>query len=343
MNKRSTQRTKWLTQVLAAHHEQADCPEHSIQTLVGDASFRRYFRIRTATHHYLLMDAPPELENSDNFIHLAHAYRQHQIRTPLIFAHDIEQGFLLLEDFGEQLLIQALEGNTAHTWYRLCYQELPKIQRCMHLHNKPLPHFVSQLLTQELDQFKNWVIEQFAQLTLSDDEEKQWQQSIARIQAVCAEQPQVGVHRDYHSRNLMILPDQSIGIIDFQDAVIGPLTYDLVSLLRDCYIDWPDEQVQHWLTDYYESFADTHAYSHAQFQRWFDWQGLQRHLKALFIFCRKYLRDGSLDYLPAIPRTFTYALKESAPYPELAWLHQFLQNRLQDPLLKRVMKITSPR
>lgn len=338
MTDRHTLRTTWLMQALNTQGV-ADDSTLTIETLPGDASFRNYFRIRTKHNNYLLMDAPPDLENTHSFVHIAKAYHTHTIRTPEIFAHNLEQGFLLLEDFGTQLLADVLQRENASVWYRLCYQELPKIQQCVQVQNHVLPSFIEDLLENELEQFKQWVVIQFAHIHFSHEEEQYWQNTVQQIKAVCAEQPQVGVHRDYHSRNLMILPPHTIGIIDFQDAVIGPLTYDLVSLLRDCYIDWPKDQVTGWRDDYYHTLSDTKAFSRDQFQRWFDWQGLQRHLKALFIFCRKYLRDGSPNYLSAIPRTLRYCIDESAPYPELAWLHHFLQNRLAEVLLERI-KIT---
>jgi N-acetylmuramate 1-kinase len=335
MMHRDILRSDWLTQTLNAQGLSAQHIVHT-EALPGDASFRRYFRIHTTQQTYLLMDAPPDLENSASFVQIATLYQMQAIRTPRIFAQDLAQGFLLLEDFGTQLLADVLHSDNASFWYQRCYQELPKIQRCLYTTEQPLTVFVNELLENELEQFKNWVLVQFANINFSTAEQHAWQECVQQIKTVCAQQPQVGVHRDYHSRNLMILPKQTIGIIDFQDALIGPLTYDLVSLLRDCYVDWPKAQVDTWRDDYYSVFADHNAYSREQFEYWFDWQGLQRHLKALFIFCRKYLRDGSTNYLSAIPRTFQYALNETAPYPGLAWLHLFLTERLAEPLFNRI-------
>jgi aminoglycoside/choline kinase family phosphotransferase len=313
--------------------------EMIITALPGDASFRKYFRINTPEKNYLLVDAPPESENSHRFVTIATAYRQQQIITPLIFSQDLTNGFLLIEDFGHQVLANVLDVNNADKLYRQCYQLLPNIHLCHSIDDEPLPKFIDDLLDMELMNFKRWSVIEFSGLTLSKKEEQLLYDAFAKIKQKCAEQPQVGVHRDYHSRNLMILADEKIGVIDFQDAVIGPITYDLVSLLRDCYVSWPEEQVNYWVKDYYQSFADQSEYSLAQFEQWFDWQGIQRHCKAIFIFCRKFLRDHSANYLNDIPRTLNYIFLATKKYPELRQFHQWLETRLAPPLLQRIEKI----
>jgi aminoglycoside/choline kinase family phosphotransferase len=216
---------------------------------------------------------------------------------------------------------------------------LPRIQARQKIPNWSLPQFCDDILMAELKNFYEWSVIKFAALTLNTSEEKLLKNTFDFLQKNAETQPQVGAHRDYHSRNLMILADQSIGVIDFQDAVIGPVTYDLVSLLRDCYVNWPLERVQEWVKDYYEKFGDKKAYSLEQFQRWFDLQGVQRHLKALFIFCRKYLRDHSTYYLGDIPRTLNYVREITKQYSELHEFHEFIENRFAKPLLAKIDRI----
>jgi aminoglycoside/choline kinase family phosphotransferase len=337
MHNRHEHSQTWLNQQLnAMGHDQ-----YTIAALPGDASFRRYFRIEAPEQSFLFMDAPPELENSYDFSAISKTYRTNNIHTPIIFAEDLECGFLLIEDFGHQLLSKALTENSAEELYRRCYEILPHIQACQKIPGWDLPSFVEQLLDVELKNFHDWCLIQFAELKLSASEENLIQQTFAQLKASAAEQPQVGVHRDYHSRNLMVLPDGKIGVIDFQDAVIGPFTYDLVSLLRDCYIAWPIEKVHAWVKNYFDTHVDHKQYSFEQYHRWFDWMGIQRHLKAIFIFCRKYLRDSSTSYLNDIPRTLNYVLTVSGQYSELKSFHDFIEQRLAPPLLARIEKILS--
>lgn len=314
----------------------------SITALPADASFRRYFRVNSENQMYLLMDAPPELEDSHGYVAIAKAYRARNIHTPKIFVEDLTQGFLLIEDFGDALLNSALNENTASALYRKCYALLPTIQACTSIPEWHLPHFVKDLLETELMNFREWCLLKFAGLSLNTQEEHVLQETFAYLKNNAAAQPQVGVHRDYHSRNLMLLEDGKIGILDFQDAVIGPLTYDLVSLLRDCYISWPTDQVYSWVKEYYHAFGDANRYSLQQFQEWFDLQGLQRHLKAIFIFCRKYLRDGSKYYLDDIRRALNYTRHVLPQYPKLKLFHNFIENRLTEPLFTKIERIKAP-
>ena len=188
---------------------------------------------------------------------------------------------------------------------------------------------------QELDNFTEWLLQKHLQLELSNVELNMLDRSYDFLIQEAHAQPQVCVHRDYHSRNLMLLENDHIGIIDFQDAVWGPVTYDLVSLIRDCYIDWPTDKVDAWLQNFYTQ-ARTHCakIEFKQFQKWFNLMGLQRHLKAMFIFARKFHRDNCPDFLDDIPRTFHYALTESQWADEVSDLHQFLQQRVA-PLIKQ--------
>jgi len=311
-----------------------------ITPLAQDASFRRYFRIKTKEKNLILVDAPPALENMESYVAITEAYRAAQIHTPQVFYQDLTLGFLLIEDFGDRLLSLVLNEQNAFELYRKCYAVLPRIQACQDIPSLgALPHFVDHLLMTELKNFHEWCLIKFAGLTLSVQEEYMLAELFSALQQVGEAQPQVGVHRDYHSRNLMLLPDDEIGVLDFQDAVIGPVTYDLVSLLRDCYVSWPKEQVEKNLKDYYEHFNTCAISSFEQFFEWFDWQGLQRHLKAIFIFCRKYLRDGSAAYLNDIIRTMDYVAYVAAHYPALKEFRIFFEERMKPSVLEKIRAI----
>ena len=313
--------------------------ENNIIPLAQDASFRQYFRILTPEKNFLLMDAPPNLENCKPFISIAQTYLKTGIRTPEIFSYDLEMGYVLLEDFGNKVLQHSLNAENAENLYFSSLKILPKIQSCQLINESYLPHFGKEKMLEELYFFKEWCLIKFVELDLSFQEEVFLNQFFDQLISFCMTQPQVGVHRDYHSRNLMILNDQTIGVLDFQDAVIGPLTYDLVSLLRDCYIAWPQKDVKKWLKNYYE-FTSPHPYSFEQFQQWFDWQGIQRHLKAIFIFCRKYVRDHSTNYLSDIPRAINYVTQISSEYPQLTAFKEFIENRLLSILLEKINSLT---
>ncbi len=298
MNTRDQKRTEWLHKQLSN--------VNNISPFPGDASFRCYFRILTPERSYLLMDAPPALEDSQSFVAIDKAYRTAGIQTPQIFAENLTDGFLLLEDFGHVVLNDVLSEQNAFEYYQHCYNILPAIQACQQIPHWNLPVFVESLLQTELNNFVEWGIEKFAEIQLTTYENQLLQNTFALLKDVSAEQPQVGVHRDFHSRNLMVLPDKSIGIIDFQDAVIGPLTYDLGSLLRDYYVKWPQELVYRCVYDYYNRLVEKNVCSRDQFEYWFDVQGMQRHLKVIFIFARKYLRDNSTAYLKDMLRALEY-------------------------------------
>ncbi len=313
--------TQWLQQTCPS-------PIDSLHEIAGDASFRRYFRLHSGTQTYMVMDASQQRDCFEPFVAIAKALHPLGLEVPQILAEDITQGFMLISDFGDQQYLSVLNENNADALYKTALQSLTLMQACRKVPNWTLPAFDHSFMLRELKEFKHWFVERYLELPLTTQEETLLQTTFDRLCSTAGQQPQVFIHRDYHSANLMVLPDKQAGILDFQDASIGPLTYDLVSLLRDCYIDWPDEKVQTWAGHYYELLFDGQhlkAISKEQFLSWFDWMGLQRHMKALFIFARKYLRDRVPRYLHYLPRTLNYVVKISARYPELRAFHHYVR------------------
>ncbi len=297
----------------------------------SDASFRRYFRVLTPEHRFIVMDAPPSKENVVPFIQVAELLAQSQINVPDIFQQNIADGFLLLEDFGSQCFLDQLNADTADNLYQTALDSLFRLQSQTPLQNTSLPNYDQPLLLRELGIFDEWFLGRLLDIEIPTPI---WETVCNLLITSALEQPRTCVHRDYHSRNLMVLEDNSPGIIDFQDAVIGPITYDVVSLLRDCYIAWPKQQVEQWRTGYFGRLLQAGLVncSPAQFNRWFDLMGLQRHLKAIGIFSRLHLRDGKPNYLGDIPRTLNYVTTVCAAYPELAPFHAFLQAQVSPTL-----------
>lgn len=283
----------------------------------SDASFRRYFRIKVPKGHFIVMDAPPEKENIEPFIRVAGLMRQSHIHVPAIFEQNLADGFLLLEDFGSDCLLDRLDGQSVDALYQGACDSLFNLQTLTPVQNSGLPCYDEALLQRELGLFEEWFLNQLLDIALPAPV----LDSVHKVLISSAlEQPATCVHRDYHSRNLMVLNHNTPGVIDFQDAVIGPITYDLVSLLRDCYIAWPESQVESWLGRYYQRLyqAGLIQCELSRFKRWFDLMGMQRHLKAIGIFSRLHIRDGKSNYLKDIPRTLNYVTRVCAVYPELS-------------------------
>ncbi|CAN5253627.1 phosphotransferase [soil metagenome] len=298
-----------------------------LHAITNDASFRRYFRLHLQDKTYIVMDAPPAQEDCRPFIAIAHMFNSQGLRVPQIFAEDVNQGFLLLEDFGDRQFSQALNSNVDKYYYH-AMTVLLQLQHCNN-ESWSLPLFDTNLLQRELDLLQPWFLERHLGITLSAAQLQLLQNVFTILIENALQQPQVCVHRDYHSRNLMILPEDELGILDFQCAVIGPITYDLVSLLRDCYIAWPEEQVLTWVQSYllrlqHQGIATTISFE--QFVRWFDLMGLQRHLKVLGLFVRLHHRDNKPTYLADLPRVMNYVLQVSGKYPEFRELFTWFQS-----------------
>jgi N-acetylmuramate 1-kinase len=290
----------------------------------SDASFRRYFRITLPEQQLVVMDAPPDKENIQQFIKIAELLRQSKVNVPLIHHQNLRDGFLVLEDFGSQSYLDQLTPGNASSLYGNAMDSLLQLQTNTLIQDCGLPHYDEALLRRELGIFEDWFLHQLVGMEIP---ELLWNTVRNVLIDSALEQPITCVHRDYHSRNLMFLDNYSLGIIDFQDAVIGPITYDLVSLLRDCYIAWPQHLVDLWMAEYHQKLQQTGliACDLPVFARWFDLMGMQRHLKAIGIFSRLHLRDGKSGYLNDIPRTLGYVMAQAQAYPELADFHSFLE------------------
>lgn len=318
-NTRLNQLKHWLELTL----EQA-CPD--IEPLANDASFRQYFRVVAKGQSYVVMDAPPQQEDVAPFITIAELMRQYGIPVPHILASDPKQGFLLLTDFGDRLLLNALSHSNADEYYDRACNNLLILQT---IDASQLPPFDADFMRLECNRFIEWYCQALLQCELSTAETTALTQVFEHIIQQVETQTQVMVHRDYHSRNLMLL-EHDLGVIDFQDAVRGPITYDIVSLFRDCYISWPEAKVREWALRYRDRAVDAGlmtALSDEDFMLSFDMTSLQRHIKCVGIFARLALRDQKRAYLKDIPRVMAYIEQVAERYPACHDLLHFIQQR----------------
>ena len=317
MSARSTLLKQWL--------DQQGYRDYHLRPASEDASFRSYLRLQTEQRSLIVMDAPPDKEPCDQFILVADKLRAAGLSAPEIIARNREQGFLILTDFGSSDYLSQLSPETEAELYRDALSALQSMQT--RIEPDDLPPYDSALLQREMDLFHDWFLGKLMGILLGSEQQAVWQSIKRRLVENALAQPRVFVHRDYHSRNLMWLEQDNPGILDFQDAMNGPLTYDLVSLLRDCYIAWPPSRVEQLALDYYETarsnqLVDAEA---AEFMRWFDLMGVQRHLKAIGIFSRLKIRDGKTGYLKDIPRTLQYVRQVSAAQTSMAELLDLLE------------------
>lgn len=320
MADRMSQISQFLRQTVAADYI-------NISPISGDASFRRYFRVHNQTQQWILMDAPAVAEELQCFIATAEAFSHAGLRVPVVLAAEPAAGLLLLEDLGDALLQFTLTEQSVLPWYRQALKLIPHIQQIKTTSMGVLPSFDRDFVLRELHIFTQWCLQTHLKQPLTADVEQLLDNTFSQISTVVLSQPQAGMHRDFHSRNLMILPDGKLAVIDFQDAVIGPVTYDLVSLLRDCYVRWSNELVEQLIEEAYVSWSAhsnwPESLNKAVFKRYVDWTGLQRHIKVLGIFCRLYHRDQKPGYLPDLPRVAHYVADISRAYPELTDFHQW--------------------
>ncbi len=284
----------------------------------ADASFRRYFRVTLpngATR--IVMDAPPQHEDCKPFLHVGKLFEQAGSHVPHVYAQDLEQGFLLLSDLGDTTYLQALTPDNAATLYGAATDALLKIQLASRAGE--LPPYDEALLRRELQLFPDWYINKHLGVTLSDKQQLKLEEVFQRILANNLAQPCVYVHRDFHSRNLM-LSTPNPGVLDFQDAVYGPITYDLASLFKDAYIQWEEPEVMDWLIRYWEKARKAALPVRAdfgEFYRDYEMMGVQRHIKVLGIFARLYHRDGKDGYLKDMPLVMDYLHRAAARYIDL--------------------------
>ena len=293
-----------------------------------DASFRRYYRIDTGAGSRILMDAPPGKEDCRPFLDINRRLARAGVNVPAIHASDTELGFILMDDFGSALYLDRLTEGNAAGLYADAIDALVRMQRATDVGGLPL--YDERLLLSEMRLFRDWLVERHLRISLDREAESLFNLASETLIANALEQPQIFVHRDYHSRNLMHTEEGNPGVLDFQDAVYGPISYDLVSLLKDCYIQWPGERIRAWVSDYRRKIAPAFAadVGEERFLRWFDLMGAQRHLKASGIFARLWHRDGKAGFLRDIPRTLSYIVDLREHYPELAWLGDFIDERV---------------
>lgn len=305
---------------------------YQLQSIASDASFRHYFRLQHDGRSYMVMDAPPAREDCRPFIDIAERLLAADINVPRIIARDPTQGFLLLSDLGDQdYLTELNKENISETDIATLYKDAMQVLLQLHsqINTAGLPPYDKKLLLQEMDLFRYWLLEKHIGLELTATTHAMLDDLFALLADVALTQPRVFVHRDYHTRNLMLDSNGKLGILDFQDAVYGPLTYDLVSLLKDCYIKWPTQQIISWTNQYFTKLAQQDIdIERDQFMYWFDLMGVQRHLKASGIFARLHLRDGKSGYLKDIPRTLSYIIELGATHPELAGIITLIKDQI---------------
>jgi aminoglycoside/choline kinase family phosphotransferase len=322
---------QWLNQQFSNENIQ-------LTPLSGDAGFRCYYRFVLHGDSFIAVDAPIDKSNNAAFVFMQESLSKNNVLVPKIIAVDLSLGFFCLADFGETLLADILTNDNMVVIYQKAIDVLPRIQSALPQNTPELPHYDQAFVETELNIFAQWLLTEHLSLPLTDTEQKELQHCFAILTENMLSQPQVMVHRDYHSRNIMVLKSDELGVIDFQDAVIGPITYDIVSLLRDCYLKWPDESITLLFNNYIDTIAQQYALTHItrkQWQRWFDLTGLQRHIKASGIFARLHHRDNKSGYLADIPLTLKYIAEVSQQYPELAFLHQLLLSKVL-PAMKKV-------
>lgn len=330
MDTRLEQLTIWVEQTLGITGGQ-------IAPASSDASFRRYFRITLPGKSYIVMDAPPEKEDCGPFIKISASMAGYGLNVPLVLEQDLAQGFLLLSDLGHQQYLPALNEQSVDQLYGDAITALVQLQANGKLTDAALPRYDHALLMREMALFQEWFLEKHLQIRLTTEQQHELDEVLEWLAQQSLQQPYVWVHRDYHSRNLMLTTQHNPGVLDFQDAVIGPVSYDLVSLLKDCYIAWPRQRVEAWVAQYRQQAmaAGVNAgESQQQLLHWFDMMGVQRHLKVLGIFARLNIRDGKPGYLQDIPRIMEYVLEVVRRVPELLPLRRLLEEQVKPEMVE---------
>ena len=317
----------WLDEQLAilfADQGWGAVPPATLTAASSDASFRRYFRWEGAGRSFVVMDAPPPQENCKPFVDIAFLLAKSGINVPKIYAEDLERGFLLLNDLGNKTYLDVIDGENADALFSdalqalLAFQQLPMVA--------PLPSYDVALLRRELELFPEWYVKRELGIEFDAAQQQQWQAVSDLLIDSALAQPKVLVHRDYMPRNLM-LSEPNPGVLDFQDAVYGPVTYDVTCLFKDAFLSWPQERVRGWLESYWQQASALDIPVQADFEdflRASDLMGVQRHLKVIGIFARICHRDGKPRYLADVPRFFAYIEAVLARRPELADLQALL-------------------
>ena len=324
----------WVEHFLPLHVNSKDPLQ--LQPLAGDAGFRRYYRVNTSPN-LIAVNSPPSKEKNPEFIKICLFLQSMGVRTPVIFAVNFKQGFMLLEDFGERLFIDELNQESNSDLYTMAESTLLQIQQCP-VDGSLFPDFDGKKIAQELALFEHWFVTELLKLSISKNESSMLNQLFEMLIENALHQPQVLTHTDYHCRNLMLIESKQLGVIDFQDAMRGPITYDLVSLLKDCYVRWPSNWVEQRALNFKRRLEIEHDLSlgnDQQFLRWFDLVGLQRHIKVLGIFSRLALRDKKTAYLNDIPLVVRYCLEFTDRYQEGAQFGDWFRETIMPVLAQQ--------
>ena len=295
----------------------------SLSILSADASFRQYYRVNKNNISYAVMDCPPEDESLDTFLKITDKLQQAKLNVPEIFDCDLTKGFLVITDFGDDLYSKKLNDETVYCLYTDALEAIVKMQTkvdCTGL--KDFDSFYED----ENNLFLDWFLKKHLKIELDSTSSTEVNTEFNKINNILKSIPKTFVHRDYHSRNLLITDLNNPGIIDYQDAVMGPVTYDLVSLLKDCYVTWNDGLVEDMLESFFTRMKSDTINNISDFRYWFEITGLQRHIKAIGIFSRLNYRDGKSSYLQDIPRTYAYMDKVLNKYKELSTLNEIFNN-----------------
>ena len=321
---------KRLEQLAAWVEKELGIKDGMIAPASSDASFRRYFRVTLPGKSFIVMDAPPDKEDCGPFIRISAAMARYGLNVPVVLEQDLAQGFLLLTDLGHQQYLSSLNGTTVDRLYGDAIAALVRLQANGEVKDGILPRYDHALLMREMLLFQEWFLERHLRITLNEEQQHELDEVLEWLAQQALQQPYVWVHRDYHSRNLMVTSEHNPGVLDFQDAVIGPVSYDLASLLKDCYIAWPRERIEAWVESYRRQAQDAgvDVGDRGQLLQWFDLMGVQRHIKVFGIFARLNIRDGKPGYLQDIPRIMEYVLEVVRRVPQLQPLRRLLEEQV---------------
>ena len=295
----------------------------SIADLSGDASFRKYYRVKKKNLSYVVMDCPPDKENLKSFISVSEKLHNAKVNAPKLFDCDQENGFLVLSDLGDDLYSRKLDSETVYCLYTDALEAIVKMQ--VGVDCSDLESF-DELYQEENNLFIDWFLVSHLEINKDDGHLDPINTEFNRLNVLLKEIPQTFVHRDFHSRNLLVTDTNNPGVIDYQDAVIGPITYDLVSLLKDCYVTWDDGLIEDMLECFFTRIKSNNISNISDFRYWFDMTGLQRHIKAIGIFSRLNYRDNKDNYLKDIPRTYSYIEKTLKKYKDLTNLNEIFSD-----------------
>jgi aminoglycoside/choline kinase family phosphotransferase len=322
---RSDARLAWARQATGL-------PSLALEPASADASFRSYWRGYVDGQPVIVMDSPPELENPAPWVEIGRRLADAGLHVPTVMVADLAQGFLLIEDLGTRTYLPELSEQTADALYGDALDALLRMQS--RVDTAGLPAFDHAWQTMELEIMPTWLLQKHLGVTVACEEWDIVENAFTAIMHAIAEQPRAFMHRDYHSRNLLVTAERSPGIIDFQGAMSGPITYDLASLLRDAYITWDEERVRGWVEAYRLRLLDARLLDESvdtdRFRRWFDLTGLQRHIKILGLFCRLCYRDGKPGYLDDLPRVLRYVLDTARRHADVAPLADYLEAKIGD-------------